>query len=76
MYFPAATAVEMIKLPVNYLPQERANVAVPSTSERDPIVLGHQYLDDLKYRNRSFSTGIRADQVKNAFSSSNRVKAL
>ena len=36
--------MEMSELPTNYLPQEGANITVPSTSERDPIVLGHQHL--------------------------------
>ena len=34
----------MIELPTNYLPQERVNITVPSTSERDSIVPGHQHL--------------------------------
>ena len=69
MYFSVAIAITY-KLPSSL---ERANVTtVPSTSERDPIVLGHQHLVALKYRNTSSNTGILDDQVKNVFSSSKR----
>ena len=32
-----------MKLVANKIILERSNVTVPSTSEKDPIVLGHQY---------------------------------
>ena len=39
--------------------QERANNAVPLSSERDPIVMGHQHLGLFKHRN-NFQTVFHA----------------